>query len=151
MTKDLKMTTVKIWWKFIIMQLTRKFSDFWDIHFKVITRIMTYNIIPEHVRFLEISCNGWNIYINIFPYKKPKESLVLVVFLFVCFCFFILQVLISHQFYTHQCIHVNPNRPFQHTTIPTPLQFSPLGVHTFVLYLCVSTSALQTGSSVPFF
>ena len=41
----------------------------WDIHFKVITRIMTYNIIPEHLRFLEISCNAWNIYINIFPYK----------------------------------------------------------------------------------
>ena len=30
---------------------------------------MTYNIIPEHVRFLEISRNVWNIYINIFPYK----------------------------------------------------------------------------------
>ena len=48
------------------------------------------------------------------------------------------------------CIHVNPNRPIQHTTIPTPPQFSPLGVHTFVLYICVSTSALQPGSSVPF-
>ena len=24
---------------------------------------MTYNIIPEHIRFLEISCNIWNIYI----------------------------------------------------------------------------------------
>ena len=31
----------------------------------------------------------------------------------------------------------------------TPL--SPLGVHTFVLYICVSISALQTSSSVPFF
>ena len=31
---------------------------------------------------------------------------------FVCVfvCLFVLQVLISHQFYTHQCIHVNPNR-----------------------------------------
>ena len=62
-----------------------------------------------------------------------------------------LQVLISHQFYAHQCIHVNPNRPIQHTSIPTPPWFSPLGIHTFVLYICVSTSALQTGSSVPFF
>ena len=65
--------------------------------------------------------------------------------------YFLQQVLISHPFYTHQCIHVNPNRPIQHTTIPTPPRFSPLGVHTFVLYICVSTSALQTGSSVPFF
>ena len=66
-----------------------------------------------------------------------------------CFLFFIF--LVSHKFYTHQCIHVNPNRPIQHTTIPTPPRFSPLGVHTFVLYICVSTSALQTSSSVPFF
>ena len=35
--------------------------------------------------------------------------------------------------------------------IPTSSQFSPLGVHMTILYICVSTSALQTGSSVPFF
>ena len=29
--------------------------------------------------------------------------------------FFIQQVLISHPFYTHQCIHVNPNLPIHHT------------------------------------
>ena len=37
---------------------------------------------------------------------------------------------------------------------PSPSQPSPtfsLAVHTFVLYLCVSISALQIGSSVPFF
>ena len=32
-----------------------------------------------------------------------------------------------------------------------PLPLSPLGVHTSVLYVCVSISALQIGSSVPFF
>ena len=32
-----------------------------------------------------------------------------------------------------------------------PLPLSLLGVHMFVLYVCVSISALQTGSSVPFF
>ena len=32
---------------------------------------------------------------------------------------------------------------------PAP-PLSPLGVHTFVLYICVSISALQTGSSLPF-
>ena len=71
------------------------------------------------------------------------------IFEFYFIYFFIQQVLISHQYYTHQCIHVNPNRPIQHTTIPTPPWLSPLGVHTFVLYICVSISALQTGSSVP--
>ena len=37
--------------------------------------------------------------------------------------------------------------------IPPPPRhsLSPLGVHKFVLYICVSISALQTRSSVPFF
>ena len=34
---------------------------------------------------------------------------------------------------------------------PTSSPLSPLGVHMFVLYIGVSISALQTGSSVPFF
>ena len=42
------------------------------------------------------------------------------------FIFFIQQVLVSHQFYTHQCINVNHIRPVHHTTIPTPCGFPPL-------------------------
>jgi len=42
-------------------------------------------------------------------------------------------------------IYVNPNLP-----IHSPYTF-PLGIHTFVLYLCVSISALQIRSSLPFF
>ena len=34
---------------------------------------------------------------------------------------------------------------------PPPPAAYPLGVHTFVLFICVSISVLQTGSSVPFF
>ena len=34
---------------------------------------------------------------------------------------------ISYLFYTHQCIHVNPNLPIHPTTTPP---VSPLGVHT---------------------
>ena len=42
--------------------------------------------------------------------------------------------------------------PISHFIPPAPpLLLSPLGVHTFVLYICVSVSALQAGSSVPFF
>ena len=70
------------------------------------------------------------------------------IFEFYCIYFFIQQVLISHQFYTRQCIHVDPNRPIQHTTIPTSPQFSPLGVHMSILYICVSTSALQPGGLI---
>ena len=55
------------------------------------------------------------------------------------------QVLISSLFCTYSCIHVNPNLPIH------PAPFSPLSVHMFVLYVCVSISALQIGSSVPFF
>ena len=43
-------------------------------------------------------------------------------FFFVCLFYFI----ISHPFYTHQCIHVNPNLPVHHTTTPTSRRFPPL-------------------------
>ena len=42
-------------------------------------------------------------------------------------------------------MYVNPNLPI----FLTPL--SPLGVHMFILYVCISISALQIDSSVPFF
>ena len=49
----------------------------------------------------------------------------------------------------------HPNLPIHHTitttiatTLPSPL--SSLDVHAFVLHICVSISALQTGSSVHF-
>ena len=45
------------------------------------------------------------------------------------------------------CQSQSPNSSHHHP--PPPL--SPLGVHMLVLYICVSISALQTGSSVPFF
>ena len=41
-------------------------------------------------------------------------------------------------------IHVNPTLSIH------PSSSSPLGVHTFVLFVCVSVSALQMGSSVHF-
>ena len=73
MTKDLKMTKVKDLMKVYNNAVDKKISYFWDIHFKVITRIITYNIIPEHIRYLDVSCNVWNIYINIFPYIFPYK------------------------------------------------------------------------------
>ena len=54
-------------------------------------------------------------------------------------------VLISNLFYTLVSIvfmgqSQSPNSPH-----------SLVGIHTFVLYICVSISALQIGSSIPFF
>ena len=46
-------------------------------------------------------------------------------------------------------ISVYMSIPISQFIPPPPL--SPLGVHTFVLYVCVSISALQTDSSVLFF
>ena len=47
--------------------------------------------------------------------------------------------------FIHMCIYVNPSLPIH--SIPS----FPLGVHMFVLYICVSISALQVGLSVHFF
>ena len=47
----------------------------------------------------------------------------------------------------YTCQSQSPNSSHHHQRPP----LSPLGVHTFVLYICVSIFALQTGSSVPFF
>ena len=70
-------------------------------------------------------------------------------FFFLMF-FIYLFFLISHPFYTHQCIHVSPNLPIHHTTTPTRPPLSPAGVHTFFLYFGVSISVLQISSCVPF-
>ena len=56
--------------------------------------------------------------------------------------FIIQQVLNSYLFYTCQRIYVNPSLPIHPTTTTPPHPpLSPLGVHTFVLYICVSISA----------
>ena len=47
----------------------------------------------------------------------------------------------------YKCQSQSPNASHHHP----PCHFVPLGVHTFVLYICVSISTLQTSSSVPFF
>ena len=53
-----------------------------------------------------------------------KQLLYFFEFYFI-YCF-IQQVLISHPFYTHQCIHINPNLPIHHTPTPTAHCFPPL-------------------------
>ena len=80
------------------------------------------------------------------PLRRNQDSVF-----FVVVVVFIQQALISYPFYTYQCIYVNPNLPVHPTTTPHHHHFPRLGVHTFVLYNCVSISALQTSSSVPFF
>ena len=57
--------------------------------------------------------------------------------LFLNLFFFIQQVLISLPFYTHQCIHVNPNHPIHHTTTPPPLS-SPWRPYVCSLHLCLN-------------
>ena len=52
----------------------------------------------------------------------------------------------SQLFYTWQCLHVNLTLPI-HPTLPFPCPC----IHLFVLYVYVSTSALQIRSSMSFF
>ena len=70
-----------------------------------------------------------------FPFTSPEQLVE-----FLC-C----TVSYHYLFYTQQCRYVNPRLPIYPTTI------FPHGVHTLVLYVCVSISALQVSSSVPFF
>ena len=49
--------------------------------------------------------------------------------------FFIQQVLISHQFYTHQCIYVNPNRP-PHRSFPPLVSICPFSTCVSQLLPC---------------
>ena len=55
------------------------------------------------------------------------------------------QVLISYLIYRQyqQCIYVDPNL----SILPTPP--FPLVIHKFILYVCISFSALQMRSSIP--
>ena len=77
-----------------------------------------------------LSCTNFRVLL-FFIFARERNKLLISfsffwIFEFYLIYFFIQQVLISHQFYTHQCIHVNPNRPIQNTTIPTPQRFPPL-------------------------
>lgn len=76
MTKD---PWLEIWREFIIMDLTRKLGYFCDIQsFKIITEITTDNIIPWYIRFLGISYNTSNTYINyIQQYKYNPRRLII--------------------------------------------------------------------------
>ena len=48
----------------------------------------------------------------------------------ISFSFFFFHI--TYLFYTHQCIHVNPNLPIYPTTTPTPCHFPPLvAIHLF--------------------
>ena len=70
------------------------------------------------------------------PLKTSQDFFFLTLEFYFCF---IQQVLTSHPFYTHQCIHVNPNRPIHHTTptTPTPAAFPPWCPYVCSLHLCL--------------
>ena len=75
------------------------------------------------------------------PFRSPQSTEELPV-LYSRFSLVIYSIYSS----THLCLYVNPNLPI-HPTTPLPLLVS---IH-FFLYVCVSTSALQIGSSVLLF
>ena len=62
------------------MQLTKKCGYFCDIqHFKIITRIMTDNVLSAHIQLLEILNNFWTLILmtftcTIYPKKVYYHS-----------------------------------------------------------------------------
>ena len=68
---------------------------------------------------------------------------------FILFIFLYSRILLVIYF-IHISVYMSiPISQFITPPPPPPATFAP-GVHTFVLYICVSISVLQTGSSVPF-
>ena len=83
---------------------------------------------------------------------KIRKHKVLLFFFFEFLNFIFLYsrfLLVIH--FIHISVYMSIQSPNSSHHLPHPPPLSPLGVHTFVLYLCVSISALQTGSSLLFF
>ena len=72
-------------------------------------------------------------------------------FFWILFIFLYSRIFLVIHFIHITVYRSNPISQFITPPPPPPLLLSPLGVHTFVLYICVSISALRTSSSVPFF
>ena len=71
-------------------------------------------------------CIPCDIFSNLTSYLFSNLSFLKFIYIFnLILLFFIQHVLISYLFYTHQCIHVNPNLPIHHITNP-PTPLSPL-------------------------
>ena len=84
----------------------------------------------------------------------PQEYFLFYFIYFYFILFYFIYFLYSRSLLVINFIHISVYMSIpisQFITLPPPPPLSPLGVHTFVLYICVSISALRTGSSVPFF
>ena len=77
------------------------------------------SLVEQWIRLHTPSSGGWGSISGQGTRKK------IYFFRILFYLFFIQQVLISHPFYTHQCIHVNPNLPI-HPTTTIPHHFPPL-------------------------
>ena len=94
-------------------------------------------------------CDNLAIFFSVF-------FLVLFYSIFLSFDFYFTYFIYSRFLLVINFIHISvymsiPISQFITPPPPPPPRLSPLRVHTFVLYICVSISSLQTGSSVPFF
>ena len=88
--------------------------------------------------------------------KKKNENIIDTYILLFFLNFWILFIFLYNRFLlVINCIHISVymSIPISHSSHhhPQTPPLSPLGVHTFVLYICVSISALQTSSSIPLF
>ena len=115
------------------------------------------NCPPQTHTFSELSFtlhSDWTLsYSHMGIYSIPCSCIPSCLF----FIFWILYIFLYSRFlvvihFKHIGVYMSiPVSQFIPPPPPPPPPLSPLGVHTFVLYICVSISALQTRSSVPFF
>ena len=89
--------------------------------------------------------------ISQFVWKHKRHWIAkAIIFLKFSFIYFLYSRFLLVIYFIHISVYMSNPIPQFNPPPPPPCHFLP-GVHTFVLYICVSISALQTGSSVPFF
>ena len=112
--------------------------------YKYIYSFFTFSSIIDCYKILSIVPSAiQQVLVGYLFYFFSLFSFYLFIFLYNRFLLSILYILM------YICQSQSPNSS-HHNHCPPP-QLSPFCVHTFVLYICVSISALQTCSSVPFF
>ena len=118
---------------------------------KKIKKTILFTIATKRIKYLGINLikkvknfytENYETLVNVFYiHYTITWILSIIIFSFLKFYFiyfFIEQVIISHPFYTHQCIHVNPNLPIHHTTTPTPCRFPPWCRYICSVHLCLN-------------
>ena len=135
------------WWSFMFLLSPTPFSLFKKLIFIGVELLHNVVLVSTGYQSISTLCIYIPPFLMCFPLWWPQSTELTCMFSVVTY--FIHRrrqwhpapVLLPGKFYT--CVYVNFNLPVL-STLP-----SPLSIHKFVLYICVSISALQIRSSEP--